>query len=103
MSASARLLIRAVRGYQHRLSPLKGAPTCRFTPTCSEYAAQALEMHGAVRGSLMAASRILRCHPFHPGGYDPVPIPAHAVQPQAAPVPSGPPLLSTPRQKKRES
>ncbi|WP_407541433.1 membrane protein insertion efficiency factor YidD [Deinococcus radiomollis] len=62
-----------VRGYQRRLSPLKAAPTCRFTPTCSEYAAQALEGHGAVKGTLLAASRILRCHPLHPGGYDPVP------------------------------
>ena len=73
MSAPARLLVRLVRGYQRRLSPLKAAPTCRFTPTCSEYAAQALEQHGAMKGTLLAASRILRCHPLHPGGYDPVP------------------------------
>ena len=73
MSAPARLLIRAVRGYQRRLSPLKSAPTCRFTPTCSQYAVEALELHGAVRGSLLAAGRILRCHPLSPGGYDPVP------------------------------
>ncbi|GGQ96874.1 membrane protein insertion efficiency factor YidD [Deinococcus ruber] len=73
MSAPARLLIRAVRVYQRRLSPLKSAPTCRFTPTCSQYAAEALELHGAVRGSLLAAGRILRCNPLSPGGYDPVP------------------------------
>ena len=87
MSAPSRLLVRAVRTYQRRLSPLKAAPTCRFTPSCSEYAAQAIELHGAVRGSLLAASRILRCNPLHPGGYDPVPLPG---------VPNSP-------QKKRES
>lgn len=114
----ARLLIRAVRGYQRRLSPLKAAPTCRFTPTCSDYAAQAIGLHGAVRGGLMAAARILRCHPFHPGGYDPVPIPGdHPVSPV---IPVSPMLQSAypssstsslqgspapkpaPRQKKRE-
>jgi uncharacterized protein len=72
----ARVLIRAVRGYQARLSPLKAAPSCRFTPSCSEYAAQAIALHGAVRGSLLAGWRILRCQPFHPGGYDPVPLTA---------------------------
>lgn len=91
MSAPARVMVRLVRGYQRRLSPLKAAPTCRFTPTCSEYAAQAIELHGAVRGGLLAASRILRCHPLHPGGYDPVP--PLAVPPAAPHSP----------QKKRES
>jgi len=90
VSVPARVLVRAVRGYQRRLSPLKGAPTCRFTPTCSEYAAQALEVHGALRGSLLAASRILRCHPLNPGGYDPVP-------------PATPPSRPTHTPKKRES
>lgn len=108
----ARLLIRAVRGYQRRLSPLKAAPTCRFTPTCSEYAAQAIGLHGAVRGTLLAASRILRCHPFHPGGYDPVPIPGghpaapmiqSAYPPSSTASPQGSPALKpAPRQKKRE-
>ena len=84
MSAPARLLIRAVRGYQRRLSPLKGAPTCRFTPTCSQYAVEALELHGAVRGSLLAAGRILRCNPLSPGGYDPVPPRPTAVAPSSS-------------------
>ncbi|WP_425148008.1 membrane protein insertion efficiency factor YidD [Deinococcus sp.] len=97
MSGPARLLIRAIRGYQRSLSPLKGAPTCRFTPSCSEYAAQALELHGAVKGSLLAAGRILRCNPLSPGGFDPVPRPVAAADPSAAhPQPS-------PVSKKRES
>ncbi|RLB95232.1 MAG: membrane protein insertion efficiency factor YidD [Deltaproteobacteria bacterium] len=48
-------------------------PSCRFTPTCSQYAYEAVSRYGAVRGGLMAFKRLLRCHPFHPGGYDPVP------------------------------
>lgn len=72
-SPIARLLVGGVRFYQLRLSPLKGAPTCRFTPTCSEYAVQALARHGAIRGSWLALRRIARCHPLHPGGFDPVP------------------------------
>lgn len=60
-----------IKGYRLFISPLK-SPTCRFVPTCSEYALQAIEKHGVVRGGLMAVRRILRCHPFHPGGYDPV-------------------------------
>ncbi|MFS8085413.1 MAG: membrane protein insertion efficiency factor YidD [Acidobacteriota bacterium] len=47
-------------------------PSCRFVPTCSEYAREAIERHGAVRGSLLGVRRLLKCHPFHPGGYDPV-------------------------------
>lgn len=74
MSAASALL-RAVRWYQRELSPRKPAPTCRFTPTCSEYAAQALEKHGALRGGWLATWRILRCNPLVPGGYDPVPEP----------------------------
>jgi putative membrane protein insertion efficiency factor len=57
--------------YRRFISPLK-PPTCRFVPTCSEYALQAVEKYGVVRGIIMAVKRILRCHPFHPGGYDPV-------------------------------
>jgi len=58
--------------YQYTLSPLLG-PSCRFYPSCSEYARQAINRHGPLSGLLLAAKRILRCHPFHPGGVDPVP------------------------------
>jgi putative membrane protein insertion efficiency factor len=61
-----------LRAYQRWLSPLLPA-ACRFAPTCSEYTLQAVERFGVVRGAAMGAWRILRCHPFHPGGYDPVP------------------------------
>ena len=62
-----------LRIYQRYLSPLKGAPSCRFHPTCSSYAIEAIEVHGVLRGSWMGLLRVLRCHPFHPGGHDPVP------------------------------
>jgi uncharacterized protein len=67
------LLLRLVRFYQRWLSPLKGRPTCRFLPTCSDYAREALERHGAWRGGRLALWRLLRCHPFCRGGYDAVP------------------------------
>ena len=62
----------AVRAYQLIFSPLL-PPSCRFTPSCSAYAHEALTRHGAVRGSWVAARRLARCHPWNPGGYDPVP------------------------------
>lgn len=65
------LFIFLIRFYQKFLSPLK-PPSCRFYPTCSEYAALAIEKYGAVRGLLLAVRRLLRCHPFNPGGYDPI-------------------------------
>ena len=66
-------LMLGVRMYQWTLRPLLGAQ-CRYRPTCSDYALGALREHGAWRGSLLAITRILRCHPFARGGYDPVPI-----------------------------
>jgi putative membrane protein insertion efficiency factor len=66
------LLIFLVRGYQVVLSPLLPA-TCRFYPSCSAYAVEALERHGAWRGTKLTIRRLARCHPFHPGGYVPVP------------------------------
>lgn len=66
-----KIAIMMIKGYRLFISPLK-PPTCRFVPTCSEYALQAIEKYGIFRGSIMAVRRILRCHPFHPGGYDPV-------------------------------
>ncbi|HZM89472.1 MAG TPA: membrane protein insertion efficiency factor YidD [Blastocatellia bacterium] len=65
------VLIFLIRGYRLFISPLL-PPSCRFTPTCSEYAMQAIEKYGALRGAYLAARRLLRCHPFHSGGYDPV-------------------------------
>jgi uncharacterized protein len=65
------VLISFIRGYQLLISPLL-PPSCRFTPTCSEYAMQAIQKYGALRGVYLAARRLLRCHPFHSGGYDPV-------------------------------
>ncbi|HEX8776277.1 MAG TPA: membrane protein insertion efficiency factor YidD [Pyrinomonadaceae bacterium] len=65
------VLITLLRFYKAAISPLL-PPSCRFVPTCSEYAREAIERHGAMRGSYMGARRVLRCHPFHPGGYDPV-------------------------------
>jgi putative membrane protein insertion efficiency factor len=66
------LLLLLIQGYRRLISPLL-PPTCRFNPTCSQYALTAIERFGPVKGSWLAARRITRCHPFHPGGYDPVP------------------------------
>jgi putative membrane protein insertion efficiency factor len=65
-------LIAFVRGYQLTLSPVLGG-ACRYYPSCSAYAIEALERHGALRGGWLAVTRIGRCHPFRPGGFDPVP------------------------------
>ena len=65
------ILVFLLRSYQRVLSPLL-PPACRFTPTCSAYALEAVQKYGALRGSYLALRRLLRCHPFHPGGYDPV-------------------------------
>lgn len=68
-----RLVLSLLRFYQKYLSPLKGAPSCRFWPTCSQYAVEAVTKHGAAKGLWLAFKRVLKCHPFHPGGHDPVP------------------------------
>jgi len=66
------VLLALVRAYQYTLRPLLGA-NCRFYPSCSDYAREAIETRGALKGSWLALRRVLRCHPYHPGGYDPVP------------------------------
>ncbi len=66
------LLVACIRLYQMLLSPLLGS-NCRYSPTCSEYALIAIRKYGALRGTAIAVGRIMRCHPFHAGGYDPVP------------------------------
>jgi uncharacterized protein len=71
-SGAVVLGVGAVKTYQWTVRPLIG-PHCRFWPSCSDYAIEALRRHGAAKGSAMAAKRILRCNPWHPGGYDPVP------------------------------
>jgi putative membrane protein insertion efficiency factor len=73
LSLFQRLLLAPILFYRRHLSPLKPRPTCRFYPTCSAYALEAITCHGALKGSYLALRRLLKCHPFHPGGYDPVP------------------------------
>ena len=68
-----RAMIFLIRTYQTTLSPRFSGGACRYTPTCSQYAIEAIEVHGIFKGSLLAARRILRCNPFFKGGYDPVP------------------------------
>jgi len=66
------LLIIFIKFYQYFISPLTG-PSCRYYPTCSAYALEAVEKHGSFKGTTLAVKRVLRCHPFHAGGFDPVP------------------------------
>jgi putative membrane protein insertion efficiency factor len=66
------LLLLLVRGYQLGISPFLGQ-NCRFYPSCSEYAMEALQEHGALKGGFLAGKRLCKCHPWHPGGFDPVP------------------------------
>jgi len=83
------LMIFVVRAYQVVLSPLL-PPSCRYTPSCSNYAIEALQKHGALRGGWLAAKRIARCHPFRPGGHDPVPDPIGTDSSAALNSPSNP-------------
>lgn len=68
-----KLLLFLIKIYRRFLSPLKGHPTCIYTPTCSAYAMEAIEKYGPVKGSYLSAKRIIKCNPFSKGGYDPVP------------------------------
>lgn len=67
-----KIILRMIRFYQRYISPMS-PPSCRFYPTCSQYAIEAVEEHGAFKGSYLAVRRILKCHPLHKGGFDPVP------------------------------
>lgn len=67
-----RFMLYMVRGYRRFISPLF-PPTCRFHPTCSDYAQQALARYGTLKGSWLTLKRLLKCHPYHPGGFDPLP------------------------------
>ena len=71
--AMKRALLWGIQFYRSAISPYKGGPRCRYTPTCSQYAQTAIERYGAVKGARLAAWRVLRCNPFSKGGYDPVP------------------------------
>jgi uncharacterized protein len=86
--ALTRALVGVLRGYQRWISPAL-PPSCRFYPTCSAYAIEALQVHGPLRGAWLALRRLLRCHPWHPGGIDPVPPrrprPARTHQEEQAP------------------
>lgn len=66
------LLLACLRAYQYALRPMLGE-NCRFYPSCSDYAREAIVRHGSLRGTWLALRRVARCHPYHPGGYDPVP------------------------------
>ena len=66
------LLVALLRTYQYAISPFLGR-RCRYYPSCSEYAVEAVEKHGAIKGGWLGVKRVCRCHPWHPGGYDPVP------------------------------
>ena len=67
-----RILLIFIKAYQYLISPMLG-PSCRYTPTCSEYAAQAVKKYGAIKGLWLSVKRVGRCHPWHDGGYDPLP------------------------------
>ena len=88
-------LIGMLRGYKRMVSPLL-PPACRYVPSCSEYAAEAVEMHGVLRGGAMAVWRVLRCHPFVKGGYDPVRQPGKNIDPECAAQTRGRALRMTP-------
>jgi putative membrane protein insertion efficiency factor len=80
LSPFQRLALLPIQVYRRVLSPLKLQPSCRFQPTCSEYALGAISTHGVLKGSYLALRRLLKCHPLHPGGYDPVPPRHHPAE-----------------------
>jgi len=88
LSLAARALVAAIRVYKRAISPLL-PPSCRFEPTCSAYAAEAISRHGALRGAALAARRLLRCRPGVPGGYDPVPLERHGSAGDGSPAEHG--------------
>ena len=77
-----RFFLMLIRGYRRFISPAK-RPCCRYSPTCSSYAVEAIEKHGAIKGGYLAFRRVLRCHPLHEGGFDPVPERFSIRKPQA--------------------
>jgi putative membrane protein insertion efficiency factor len=83
------LLISLIRAYQYLISPLLGHH-CRFEPSCSRYAAEAIRTHGALRGVWLGLRRLSRCHPWHPGGFDPVPRPPECCAAASLPGPRRP-------------
>ena len=84
MTLPSRVVVAMIRAYRRLLSPLLGQ-RCRFSPSCSAYAAEAIAGHGLIRGGWLAVRRIGRCHPFHPGGLDPVPQAQSRARTQIAP------------------
>lgn len=87
------LVVGLIRGYRRFISPVIGSGKCRFYPTCSEYALQAIDEHGLMRGGYLSLRRILKCHPFHAGGYDPIPLK------KTTPVETGPESNGSPTEK----
>jgi uncharacterized protein len=95
LSLAQRLVLAPLAFYRRFLSPLKPVPSCRFHPTCSTYAVDAVRVHGVLRGLWLGTARVLRCHPWHPGGFDPVPPPRRGsrrvvdARLEGAPLPPG--------------
>ncbi len=94
LSWGQRAFLAPLHLYRRFLSPLKPQPTCRFYPSCSQYAVQAVEHHGVMRGSWLALVRLLKCHPFHPGGVDLVP---GTLAPQATALQTAVPKTAVPK------
>ena len=83
------VILQLLRGYKWAISPMF-PPACRYVPTCSEYAMEAVDLHGPLRGSMMAIGRVLRCHPLASGGYDPVAIEKFPSRHSSMTAPAGP-------------